>query len=59
VTTSDPDLAWWRRRLRLGRWQVYFEPRDLWIGVYVAWRAVYIVLVPTLVVRYARKGRTL
>lgn len=29
------------KRFTLGRLQVYFEPRDLWIGVYVAEKAVY------------------
>jgi hypothetical protein len=42
------------RRLRLGRLQVYIEPRDAWIGVYVAPDAVYVLLLPFLVLRWAR-----
>lgn len=48
--------SWWRHRMSVGRWQVYLEPRDLWIGVYIAEQAVYVVPVPTLVARYTRKG---
>lgn len=44
------------RRLRLGRLAVYLEPRDLWIGVYVAPAAVYVCPVPLLVLRWSRAG---
>jgi hypothetical protein len=43
------------RRLRLGRLQIYIEPRDAWVGVYVARDAVYVLLVPFLVLRWARR----
>lgn len=48
-----------RRRARwtVGRVQVYFEPRDVWVGVYVAVDAVYVLLVPCLVVRWRRAAR--
>ena len=35
---------------------VYFEPHDLWVGVYVADDAVYVCLLPTVVIRL-RRGR--
>ena len=38
----------------LRRFRVYFEPRDWWIGVYVAPKAVYLCPLPTLVIRFAR-----
>lgn len=38
------------RRLR-----VYIEPRDLWIGVYVARDAVYVCPLPTIVIRWRRR----
>lgn len=45
-----------RRRPRLGRLTVYLEPRDLWIGLYVAPAAVYVCPLPLLVFRWARGG---
>lgn len=39
------------RRLR-----IYFEPRDLWVGIYVAPNAIYICPVPALVIRWQRAG---
>lgn len=44
------------RRIRLGRAEFYIEPRDVWIGVYVAPAAIYICLLPTLVIRVARRS---
>lgn len=41
-------------RLTLGRAQIYLEPRDAWVGVYVARDAIYVLLVPFLVFRWAR-----
>jgi hypothetical protein len=38
------------------RLRVYWEPRDLWVGVYVAPHAVYVCPVPTLVFRWARSA---
>lgn len=35
-----------------GRLSVYWEPRDLWVGVYVARDAVYVCPVPTVVLRW-------
>lgn len=34
--------------------RIYFQPRDLWIGVYVAPDAVYVCLLPCLVFRWNR-----
>lgn len=45
--------ALWRR----GRLWLLLEPRDLWIGVYVAPKAVYVGLVPCLVLKFERKPR--
>lgn len=43
------------RRLRLGRrLEVYLEPRDIWVGVYVAEAAVYVCPLPLLVLRWSR-----
>jgi hypothetical protein len=45
-----------RRRLRLGRVQVYIEPRDAWVGAYVAPHAVYVCFpLPFLVFRWTRR----
>jgi hypothetical protein len=41
-------------RLTIGRIQLYVEPRDLWIGVYVAPAAVYVCALPMLVIRWSR-----
>lgn len=43
------------RRLHLGRLSVYIEPRDLWIGLYVAPKAVYVCPLPLLVFRWDRR----
>lgn len=32
----------------------YFDPRDFWVGVYVSTEAVYVCLLPTLVIRWSR-----
>lgn len=45
------------RRLAIGRLQVYVEPRDVWVGVYVAKSAVYVCPAPMVVVRWARRRR--
>lgn len=39
------------------RIELHFVPGDLWIGAFVADDAVYLIIVPTIVVRVAR-GRT-
>lgn len=44
------------KRLTLGRVQLYIEPRDAWVGVYVAPDAVYVCPVPFVVVKVARRG---
>jgi len=36
------------------RLSLIFEPRDLWIGVFVGRDAVYAALLPTLVLRWER-----
>lgn len=43
-----------RRRLRFGRLSVYVEPRDLWVGVYVAPAALYVCPLPLLVLKWNR-----
>lgn len=37
------------------RLSVYLEPRDWWIGVYVAPGAVFVCPLPTLVIRWQRR----
>ena len=41
-------------RLRVGRLAVYVEPRDAWIGAYIAGSAVYVCPLPFLVIRWNR-----
>jgi hypothetical protein len=36
------------------RLRIYLEPRDCWVGVYVAPRAVYVCPLPFVVVRWTR-----
>lgn len=45
------------RRLRLGRVQLYIEPRDLWVGAYVAPDAVYVCPLPLVVIKVDRSLR--
>lgn len=45
------------RSLRIGRrLAVYVEPRDIWIGVYVAPDRIYVCPLPLLVFRWSRQG---
>lgn len=37
-----------------GRVELYIEPRDLWIGAFVAADAVYVCLLPCCVIRISR-----
>lgn len=37
------------------RLHLVIEPRDLWIGAYIARDAVYVCLVPCVVIKYCRK----
>ena len=46
-------------RFRYGRLAVYIEPRDAWVGVYVAKDAIYVLLVPFVVMRWTRTGLNL
>lgn len=46
--------GFWDKR---GRVEVYLEPRDIWIGVYVAADAVYICPLPLVVIRISRGER--
>jgi hypothetical protein len=48
----SPPLPMTGRKPRL---KVYLEPRDAWIGAYVAKDAIYVCLLPFLVIRYWRK----
>jgi len=41
----------------MGRVEIYVEPRDIWVGVYVAEKAVYACPLPMLVVRISRGRR--
>lgn len=42
------------RRFRWRRLSVYVEPRDVWVGVYVAPTAVYVCPLPLLVIKWDR-----
>lgn len=41
----------------MGRLRVYLEPRDIWVGIYVAPRAVYVCPLPLLVFRWQRRRK--
>jgi len=41
------------------RIRIYVEPRDAWIGAYVAADAVYVCLLPFVVIQWARRVRDL
>lgn len=43
------------RRFRRGRLSIYIEPRDIWVGVYVAEDAVYVCPLPLLVFKWERR----
>lgn len=36
------------------RWRLEFQPRDMWVGVYIARSDIYVCLVPMLVIRWRR-----
>jgi len=42
------------RRIRLGRLQLYIEPRDLWVGAFVDPEVLYVCPLPCLVARWTR-----
>lgn len=42
-------------RLRLGRLRIYVEPRDVWVGVYIADLYLYVCPLPTVVFRWTRR----
>jgi hypothetical protein len=52
VSAGTPDRP---RLLTAGRIQVYIEPRDTWVGAYSAPEAVYVCLLPMLVIRWSRQ----
>jgi len=59
VSNSRAELGRKRRRRAGRRWQLgrlaaYLEPRDVWVGVYVAEQAVYVCPLPCVVVRWSR-----
>lgn len=43
------------RLFRWGRLSLLIEPRDIWLGVFIAPHAVYICVIPCLPFRWARK----
>lgn len=48
--SRDLSTVLWRR----GRLSLLFEPRDIWLGVFIGPGAVYVCLVPCVAVRWAR-----
>lgn len=51
----DLSTVLWRH----GRLSLVLEPRDLWIGAYIAHGAVYVILVPCLPLKWERRPRAL
>lgn len=49
----DLSTVLWRR----GRLSLVLEPRDVWIGLYVAHGAVYVCLVPCLPLKWERRPK--
>jgi hypothetical protein len=49
--SRDLSTVLWRH----GRLSLVLEPRDLWLGLYVAHGAVYVCLVPCLPLRWERR----
>ena len=45
------------RLARAGRLSLIFEPRDIWLGVFVSPRAVFVCLVPCLALKWERRTR--
>lgn len=45
------------KRLRLGRFEFYLEPRDIWVGAFVGEFAVYVCPLPCVVIRWDRTKR--
>jgi hypothetical protein len=43
------------KRFRRGRLSIYVEPRDIWIGLYVASGAIYVCPLPLLVIKWDRR----
>ena len=43
--------------LHWGRFWLIFEPRDVWLGVFIAPKAVYVCVVPCLPVKWERRPR--
>jgi hypothetical protein len=43
------------RRLTFGHVQLYIEPRDAWVGVFVGQLAVYVLPLPFVVIRWDRR----
>jgi hypothetical protein len=44
------------RRIRLGRLSIYIEPRDVWVGAYIAPAAVYVCPLPLVVFKWDRRA---
>lgn len=43
-------------RITLGRLAIYIEPRDIWIGAFVARAAFYVCPLPLVVFKWTRRG---
>lgn len=42
------------RLIKAGRLSLVFEPRDIWLGLYIGPDAIYLTLIPCLPLRWAR-----
>ena len=45
------------RLVKAGRFSVVFEPRDLWLGLFIGPDAIYLTILPCLPIRWARGAR--
>ena len=55
TAARDARRNWPLALVHRGRFWLIFEPRDLWVGAYVAAKAVYVCPVPCVVLKWDRR----
>lgn len=43
------------KRLHIGPLSIYIDPRDIWVGIYIAKPAVYVCPLPMLVIKWNKR----